>query len=63
MALRQRIDRTGAVPADVGARKLKLDRSPRVLCATDLRPRSERAVSRAHAMARDAGRLLAYTYI
>ena len=30
----------------------KRDRSPRVLCATDLRPRSKRAVSRADAIAR-----------
>lgn len=52
MAPRQLIDRSGAVQADVGARKLKFDRSPRVLCATDLWPRSDGAVWRAHAVAR-----------
>lgn len=55
MALRQLVDRSGAAPAAVGARKFKLDRRPRVLCATDLRPRSERAVSRAQAIARGLG--------
>lgn len=63
MALRQLIDHSGAVPADVGARTFKLDRSPRVLCATDLRPRSERAVSRAHAIARGLGAQLLLLHV
>jgi nucleotide-binding universal stress UspA family protein len=63
MALRQPIDRSGGVLADVGARELKLDRSPRVLCATDLRPRSEHAVSRAHAIARGLGAQLLLLHV
>lgn len=63
MALKQLVDRSGAAPADVGARKLQLDRRPRVLCATDLRPRSERAVSRAHAIARGLGAQLLLLHV
>jgi len=41
----------------------KRDRSPRVLCATDLRPRSKRAVSRADAIARGLGAQLLLLHV
>lgn len=63
MALRQPVDRSDAAPADVGTRTFRLDRSPRVLCATDLRPRSERALSRAHAIARGLGAQLLLLHV
>lgn len=52
MAIRQPGDRSGAVR---GGQIFKRDRSLRVLCATDLLARSDRAVSRADAIARELG--------
>jgi hypothetical protein len=49
-ALREVIDRSDAMPADRGARKLEAG-TARMLCATDLWPRSNRAIWRAHAHA------------
>jgi nucleotide-binding universal stress UspA family protein len=63
MTLRQTVDHSSAIPAQVGARGFKLERSPRVLVATDLRLRSERAVSRAHAIARGLGAQLLLLHV
>jgi nucleotide-binding universal stress UspA family protein len=63
MALRQLTDRLGARATDVGVRKFKVDGRPRVLCATALWPRSERAVSRAHAIARGLGAQLLLLHV
>jgi nucleotide-binding universal stress UspA family protein len=46
-----------------GRQILKRDRSPRVLCATDLHPRSDRAVSRADAIARELGAQLLLLHV
>jgi nucleotide-binding universal stress UspA family protein len=52
-ALRKAIEHSVVIPADTGT--LKVDRTPKVLCATDLSPRSEGALWRAHAIARRRG--------
>jgi universal stress protein E len=52
MALREMINRSSSMPMDIAAGTVELDRRPKVLCATDLWPRSKRAVRRAHAIAR-----------
>lgn len=60
MAMRQPGERSGAMH---GGQILKRDRSPRVLCATDLLQRSNRAVSRADAIARELGAQLLLLHV
>ena len=60
MAVRQPDDRSDAAR---GGQILKRDRSPRVLCATDLLNRSDRAVSRADAIARELGAQLLLLHV
>jgi len=55
MTLREAIDRSGSVPADMLARSFKAGRPPKVLCAIDLSSRSDAAVWRADAIARKLG--------
>ena len=60
MAVRQPDNRSDAVRS----RQIsKRDRSPRVLCATDLQQRSDRAVSRADAIARQLGAQLLLLHV
>jgi nucleotide-binding universal stress UspA family protein len=61
MALRKATDRSAWVPSYTGARKVA--RTPKVLCATDLSPRSEGAVWRAHAIARRLGAQLLLLHV
>ena len=55
MALSQLINRSWPVPPDIVAVKLSPDRTPRVLCATDLGAGSDAALSRAREIARALG--------
>ena len=63
MAVRHFGDRSGGVRAHAGGQIFKRDRSPRVLCATDLLRRSDRAVSRADAIARALGAQLLLLHV
>lgn len=64
MALRQLIDRSGAVPADIRTRPhAVVDRRPRVLVATDLGSSSVAVVSRAHAIAVGLGAQLLLAHV
>jgi len=63
MAVRHFADSSGAVRAHDGGQMFKRDRSPRVLCATDLLQRSDRAVSRADAIARALGAQLLLLHV
>jgi len=60
MVMRQPGERSGAVS---GGKVFERDRSPRVLCATDLLSRSDRAVSRADAIARELGAQLLLLHV
>jgi universal stress protein E len=60
MAVIQPVDRSSALR---GEHMFKRDRSPRVLCATDLLARSNRAVSRADAIARELGAQLLLLHV
>lgn len=63
MSVRHFGDSSGAVRAHDGGQMFKRDRSPRVLCATDLLQRSDRAVSRADAIARALGAQLLLLHV
>jgi len=53
LAFRKAMEQSDVAPTDTGT--VKVDRTPKVLCATDLSPRSEGAIWRAHALARRSG--------
>lgn len=63
MAVRRFSDTSAAVRAHGRGQMSKRDRSPRVLCATDLLQRSDRAVSRADAIARALGAQLLLLHV
>ncbi len=63
MAVRHFGDSYGGVRAHAGGQMFRRDRSPRVLCATDLLRRSDRAVSRADGIARALGAQLLLLHV
>ena len=63
MAVRQFCHSFGAVRPDGGKQISRRDRSPRVLCATDLLERSDPAVSRSDAIARALGAQLLLLHV